>query len=182
MSTGWSLPAPEADLDGLFTAAFTLIHGTHFAGSPGVNPRLPVETRCHRRSPGWRGFFLLTPWMLAEVQVPHTAPDTEPPLGWSTQERIEAPFVMLGPAVTVTAAEESVQAHLGYLPETGHFLLRPLIQPLESYASTEAVYEAWHEVIASRRRVQKEWREATQGSPGAQRRLSRRELLGRLRG
>lgn len=183
MTTGWDLPDAGADLDALYTPAFAAVHRAHFAGSPGVNPRLPVETRCHRHESGWRGFFLLTPWMLAEIQVPDTVPETPLPPGWSAGERAEAPFVMLGPALRVSVGGSAVQAHLGYLPEVGHFLLRPLVQPLESYASAEAVYEAWNGVVATRDRVQAEWREAAaRAREAGERRLTRRELLGRLRG
>ncbi len=43
------------------------------------------------------------------------------------------------------------QAHLSYRQGLGHFLIQPQVQGLRRYSDAEAVFAAWHQVIAFRR-------------------------------
>jgi ATP-dependent RNA circularization protein (DNA/RNA ligase family) len=68
-------------------------------------------------------------------------------------------------------------AYINYHQQLGHYLVQPLVQSMQQYASAEAVYEAWSEVIRTRdetiraRKLECEW----------QNELSRREFFTRFR-
>ncbi|MDD5331120.1 MAG: hypothetical protein PHX38_14065, partial [Sulfuricella sp.] len=100
------------------------------------------------------------------------------PPGWAAAERAASPFLVIGPLLDFTILGGAQKAHLNYLPELGHFLLQPLVQSMEGYASADAVFAAWNEVIKTRDRVMEE----QQRECGWQKEVSRRELFGRLAG
>lgn len=155
---------------------FDGLYHRHFGDDWQVNHELPVEVRAFRRSEGWCVFLLLTPWMMARVYLPEHVPKLALPAGWSAAERTEAPFVVIGPTLGLTMLGGEQKAHLNYQPELGHFLLQPLVQSMAAYASADAVFEAWNEVITTRARAMEQMkRECTW-----QREVSRREFFTRL--
>lgn len=160
------------------TRCFEEIYRTRFQDEWLVNHELPVEMRAFRRNNKWCVFLLLTPWMMARLFLPTHAPGLHPPPGWSAEERADAPFQVIGPLLDFTLLGNAQQAHLNYLPELGHFLLQPLVQNMEGYASADAVFAAWNEVIQTRDRVM--WEQ--QRECGWQKEVSRREFFARLTG
>jgi hypothetical protein len=73
---------------------------------------------------------------------------------------------------------QSQQAHLNYHPLLGHYLLQPIALNMEPYASPEAVFEEWNQVIRTRdENMEKHRRDCPW-----QKEVSRRELFERLRG
>jgi hypothetical protein len=156
---------------------FDGLYRRHFGDDWQINHDLPVEVRAFRRSEGWCVFLLLTPWMMARVYLPEHDPGLALPAGWSAAERADAPLVVIGPTLSFAMLGGEQKAHLNYLPELGHFLLQPLVQSMQAYASADAVFEAWNEVITTRvRAMEKMQRECTW-----QREVSRREFFSGLR-
>lgn len=160
------------------TRCFEDIYRTQFQDEWLVNHDLPVEMRAFRRNNKWCVFLLLTPWMMARLFLPTHAPGLPLPPGWSAEERAAAPFQVIGPLLDFTLLGNSQQAHLNYLPGLGHFLLQPLVQNMEAYATSDAVFAAWNEVIQTRDRVMRE----QQRECGWQKEVSRREFFARLTG
>jgi hypothetical protein len=157
-------------------ASFSEVYRTHFSGEWLVNHDLPVEVRAFRRLDGWPVFLLLTPWMMARVFLPERDPGLPIASGWSAAERDKLPFAAIGPLLTFTIMGGEQKAHLNYLPGLGHFLLQPLVQSMEQYASADAVFAAWDEVIKTRDRVMEEQKREC----GWQKEVSRREFFARL--
>lgn len=180
MPAAWAIYDPGAE-DGCLAddvrEAYAEIYRRRFAAEPLVNHRLPIEVRALRRYRGWRICLLLTPWHLVRLLFPSAAPPIELPDDWSAPARRGAEYAVIGPALALPILPGHERAHLNYQPRLGHYLVQPLVQSLLAYASADAVFAAWSEVIAVRdrniaaRRQHCEW----QGE------VSRREFLGRLR-
>lgn len=176
----WQVSPLAADDDARLVAdvraCFDDLYRRRFGEDWQVNHDLPVEVRAFRRSEGWCVFLLLTPWMMARVYLPERDPGLALPAGWSAAERAEAPFTVIGPALSFELLGGEQKAHLNYLPGLGHFLLQPLVQSMQSYASADAVFEAWNEVITTRMQAMEQMkRECTW-----QREVSRREFFTRF--
>lgn len=178
----WELGASPRSGDQAVIAAvedaFGAIYRDWFSAEFLVNHDLPVEVRAFRRSDGWCVFLLLTPWMMARVFLPERDPGLPVPAGWSAAERAAAPFLVIGPLLDFTILGGGQKAHLNYLPELGHFLLQPLVQSMERFASADAVFAAWDEVIKTRDRAMEEQKREC----GWQKEVSRREFFARLAG
>ncbi len=176
----WQTSALAASDDAHVSAGvrscFERLYRERFEDDWQVNHALPVDVRAFRRSEGWCVFLLLTPWMMARVFLPEHDPGLALPAGWSAAERAAAPFVVIGPTLTVTMLGGEQKAHLNHLPELGHFLLQPLVQSMQAYASADAVFEAWNEVITARVRTM----EKMQRECRWQREVSRREFFSGL--
>jgi hypothetical protein len=115
-----------------------------------VNHDLPILVRALRRVESWRVFLLLTPWMLARVFMPLEMPPVVIPAGWRATERADEPYAVIGPGMQMMVRETTEKAHINYYPRIGHYLLQPLIQSMESFASPTEVFEAWNDVIRIR--------------------------------
>ena len=180
--SAWQAGAFPADDDQAVAAAVTRcfeeVYRRDFSGEWLVNHTLPIEIRAFRRSDGWCIFLLLTPWMMARVFLPERDPGLALPAGWQAGERAAEPFVAIGPLLDFTLLGTGQKAHLNYLPQLGHFLLQPLVQSMENYASADAVFAAWNEVIRTRDRVMEEQKRDC----GWQKEVSRREFFSRLAG
>ncbi len=180
--SGWQLGAWAGEGDqaliATVIASFGAVYRTHFSDEWLVNHTLPLEVRAFRRSDGWAVFLLLTPWMMARVLLPEYDPGLPIPAGWSAAERKALPFAAIGPLLPFTITGGQQKAHLNYLPELGHFLLQPLVQSMEQYASADAVFAAWDEVIKTRDRVMLEQKRECSW----QKEVSRREFFARLGG
>lgn len=167
----------DAALARAVTAHFQAIYRAVFAGEQCVNHALGFEVRAPRRmDEGWRVFLLLTPWMLSRVLLPEHDPQLSLPDEWSADARAAAPYAVIGPRVSLSLLGRGQQAHINYDMVLGHYLIQPLVQSMRGYASTEAVFAAWNEVIAARMRTMDEQRRDClwQGE------LSRREFLTRF--
>lgn len=168
----------DATVGDAMRKSFDDIYRRHFSDEWQVNHALPVDVRALRRCDGWCVFLLLTPWMMARVYLPERDPGLPLPAGWTAAERAPAPHVVIGPTLDFTILGGGQKAHLNYLPELGHFLLQPLVQSMAEFASADAVFEAWNEVIATRVRVM----EQQQRECRWQREVSRREFFSRIGG
>jgi len=115
-----------------------------------VNHKLPILVRALRRVEPWRVFLLVTPWMLARIFIPYKAPSIAIPADWRGSARADKPYTVIGPGVTILIKETSEKAHINYYPGIGHYLVQPLIQSMEGFASPDEVYEAWNNVIRVR--------------------------------
>lgn len=181
-ATDWCIyPPPLAD-DTRFVGTIRRLHEAvnrdFFAGDPMANQRLGVQIRAFRRLEQWRVLLLLTPWMLSRLLVPERDPGIVVPPEWRAEARRDAPYQLLGPRVKPTILGRSQQAHLNYHPLLGHYLLQPIALDMEHYASPEAVFEQWNQVILTRdENMEKHRRDCPW-----QKEVSRRELFGRLRG
>ena len=141
-----------------------------------LNLALPVEIRALRRIDTWRVLLLLTPWMLARLLFPDEEPELEIPPGWSADERRNADYIVLGPSLGIDLLGQSQQAHLNYHPRLGHYLLQPICLDMKPYASADAVFEAWNQVI----RIRDENMEKARRDCPLQKEISRRELFRRI--
>jgi hypothetical protein len=177
---GWALTLAELDDEAFVAtleAVFTALYRQVFAADElGINRGLPIEVRAVRHREAWRINLLLTPWMLARVFTPLRLPEIPIPSGWTSDERTEAPYQVIGPLIEFSVLDSPQKAHLNYQVRLGHYLIQPLVQSMARFASASAVFEAWSQVIATRTEnmqklnVQSRWQED----------LSRRELFTRL--
>lgn len=148
------------------------------AGDPMLNMALPVELRALRRVDLWRVLLLLTPWMLARLLFPARPPELEIPPGWSSGERRNADYLVLGPNLGFDLLGQPQKAHLNYRHQLGHFLLQPICLDMKPYKNADAVFEAWDQVIHTR---DENMEKAKRDCP-LQKEISRRELFRRFRG
>jgi hypothetical protein len=177
----WVLCPPELAEDDALSAAVLEVHQAilrdQLQGDPSLNPDLDIQQRALRRVEDWRVLLLLTPWMLARLLFPDRSPSLALPGGWSAPERTNAPYQVLGPRILFSLLGQSQQAHLSYHRDLGHFLLQPLCLDMEPYPNTEAVFEAWGQVIRTR---DENMEKARRDCP-LQKEVSRRELFARFR-
>jgi hypothetical protein len=166
----------DAHLAAGVRARFEELYRSRFGDDWQVNHDLPVDVRAFRRSEGWIVFLLLTPWMMARIYLPEVAPGLALPPGWTPAERAGAPFVVIGPALSFEMLGGEQKAHLNYLPGLGHFLLQPLVQNMQAYASADTVFEAWNDVINTRVRAMEQMKRECL----FQREVSRREFFTRF--
>ncbi len=178
----WELCPPELAEDGALTAAVLEVHQAilerELWGDPLLNLALDLEQRALRRIEGWRVMLLLTPWMLARLLFPDQPPLPLVPPGWSAEERRDAAYQVLGPRLGFRLLGQDQQAHLGYHPRLGHYLLQPICLDMTPYSDVEAALEAWGRVI----RIRDENLQRAQRDCPLQREVSRRELFTRLKG
>lgn len=178
----WSLVVNnESDekFRGSISRVFRSLYEAHFMGETWlVNHSLPIDVRALRHTDPWRIALLLTPWMLARLFSPLRDPPSIPlPEGWQAHQRAEASYTVIGPPIRFPLLGQEQTAYLNYHAELGHYLIQPLVQSMQRYASAKAVYEAWSEVIRVRdetmraRRLECEW----------QNEVSRREFFTGLR-
>lgn len=176
-SAEWQAPPAALDDDAALLAAVINVYRAQyhkwFEGALNCNPRLPVEARAQRRIEQWRVLLLLTPWMLARLFVPTTAPAIAVPPDWSAAARGERDDTVIGPAVSFTLLDTVQKAHLNYHPRLGHYLLQPLALAMEEYADADQVFAAWNEVIRTR---DENIRKMNRDCP-LQAEISRRELF-----
>jgi hypothetical protein len=179
---GWCGLPPERADDAAFIETLLEVHATlfadHFSGDPAINERMGIEVRAFRRFEGWRLALVLTPWMLARVLIPDRDPRLPLPPEWTTAARHGAPHQVLGPAMSFSILGQDQQAHLNYHPWLGHYLLQPIALNMAPYASPNAVFDAWGEVIRTRDENMEKHRKDCLW----QEEISRRELFSRLRG
>ena len=83
----------------------------------------------------------------------------------------------MGPRIHFSLLGQSQQAHLNYHRDLGHFLLQPICLDMGTYADTEAVFEAWGQVIRTR---DEKMEQARRDCP-LQKEVSRRELFSRFK-
>ncbi|MGF1615282.1 MAG: [NiFe]-hydrogenase assembly chaperone HybE [Gammaproteobacteria bacterium] len=177
----WSLVVSNAS-DKRFrdsvSRVFRSLYEAHFMGETWlVNHSLPIDVRALRHTDPWRIGLLLTPWMLARFFSPLRDPSIPLPEGWQAHQRVQASYTVIGPPIRFPVLGQEQTAYLNYHAELGHYLIQPLVQSMQRYASAEAVYEAWSEVIRVRdetiraRRLECEW----------QNEVSRREFFTGLR-
>lgn len=176
----WEMPLAAVDdaaFSGQVKSVFSEIYVRWFSEELMlVNHALPIQVRAIRRIDSWRVFLLLTPWMLTRVLAPVRQPAVPLPQGWSRAERRDAPYAVIGPPVSIPILGTTDRAHINYDPRLGHHLLQPLVQSMERFASANAVYAAWNQVIQTRdeniRKFNKEclWQQD----------VSRREFFSRL--
>ena len=180
MNDAWQVgslaTADDAQVMADVRECFANLYRLHFSDDWQVNHDLPVDVRAFRRSEGWCVFLLLTPWMMARIYLPERDPGLALPPGWSAAERAAAPFVVIGPTLSFAMLGGEQKAHLNYLAGLGHFLVQPLVQSMNAYASADAVFEAWNDVITTRARAM----EQMQRECVWQREVSRREFFSRF--
>lgn len=158
------------------TRCFEEIYRSQFHGDWQINHALPVEVRAFRRMEGWCVFLLLTPWMMSRLFLAEHPPAIAMPQNWESGRRDDAPYTVIGPAVSFTLLGNTQQAHLNHHPMLGHYLVQPLVQAMERFDSAAAVFAAWDEVIRTRNRVMAEQKREC----GWQKEVSRREFFARL--
>ena len=177
----WSPCPPELGEDAALSAAVLEVHQVilreQLQGDPFLNHHLEIQQRALRRIEDWRVLLLLTPWMLARLLFPDRSPPLALPGGWSAPEREGAPYQVLGPRILFSLLGQSQQAHLNYHRDLGHFLLQPICLDMGTYANTEAVFEAWGQVI----RTRDEKMEQARRDCALQKEVSRRELFSRFK-
>ena len=147
------------------------------AADPMLNLNLEIQQRAFRRIEGWRVVMLLTPWMLSRILFPDEPPAMAIPEGWTTQDRKDANYLLLGPRLDFELLGQPQQAHLNYHPRLGHYLLQPICLNMKPYPDAEAVFEEWNKVIRTR---DENMEKAKQDCP-LQKEVSRRELFRRLK-
>lgn len=167
----WQVHPTSLKDDGALVEAILEVHRglyqSHFADDPLTAHHLPIEVRAFRRQDGWRFCLLLTPWMMVRLCFP----DGDPAISVS---ELPGNHVVLGPRCRVPLLGTEQEAHLGHHPRLGHYLLQPLVLSLEGYASADAVFDAWDDVI----RVRDENLAKARRECPMQRDISRHELLG----
>ena len=177
----WSLTVGnESDetFSGRVVRAFKDIYAQHFTGDLSLaNHDLPIDVRALRHTDPWRIALLLTPWMLARLFSPLRSPNVSLPEAWSAAERSDASYTVIGPPIAFAVLGQRQTAYINYHPQLGHYLIQPLVQSMQRYASAEAVYEAWSDVI----RIRDEAIRARQLECQWQTEISRREFFTRLR-
>lgn len=177
----WQLLPESLQEDLRFQLALLVAHreiyDQQFAQDPMANFSLGFHLHGYRRTESWRIVLILTPWMLSRLLFPEQPPQIEIPEGWSAEERTTASYQLLGPSVDLDWQGGRLKAHLNYHETLGHYLLQPIALHMQNYASPEAAFQDWNEVIQTRdenmQRMQREcpW----------QQEVSRREFLGGLR-
>lgn len=149
----WQAAPAELD-DAALVEVLVNIYKAHyqdaFADELLINHALPVEVRALRKIEGWSVCLLLTPWMLARLYIPDGDPGIPIPPDWGMREREGMSNTVIGPPLEFELLGSRQKAHINYHPELGHYLLLPLIQSLEKYATAKEVYEAWNQVIEIR--------------------------------
>lgn len=128
--------------------AFSRLYRIYFVHDLLVNHHFPIEIRAFRHTDIWRIFLLLTPWTLARVFIPTKSPKIELPFGWTAVERLGAPITLIGPTVSFEILSGTERAHICYHPVLGHYLMQPLIQSMETFATPEDAFRAWNEMIS----------------------------------
>lgn len=178
----WQLCPLELRDDAVLTTAVLEVHQAilerELWGDPMLNLDLVLEQRALRRIDDWRVMLLLTPWMLARLLFPDRPPVPSVPTGWSADDREEAAYQVLGPRLSFRLLGQDQQAHLGYHPRLGHFLLQPICLDMTPYPDGEAVFEDWARII----RTRDENLERAKRDCPLQREVSRRELFTRFKG
>ena len=163
----WRIGKPASLSDEALTEAviarFQAIHDDCFADAPFANHGLGVELRALRHMEGWHVFLLLTPWMLSRMFLPERDPSLPIPDQWRSEARAGAPYVVIGPAIKLPLLGGFQQAHINHDAVLGHHLVQPLVQNMDHYASADAVFEAWNDVIAALHNpaIQREHRSGT---------------------
>jgi hypothetical protein len=168
----------DAELAAAVEARFRHIYLASFANELCCNRDLPIQLRALRRVEEWRVFLLLTPWMLVRMFLPRHDPGIALPDGWTSEERSDRHYVVIGPTLDVVLASGRQQAHLNHDPELGHHLVQPLVLTMEQYPDAESVFAAWNDVIATRDRVMAE----QQRDCPWQKEVSRREWFSQMLG
>jgi hypothetical protein len=151
------------------------IHNRYFAADPMVNRTLGFHLHGYRQVGDWRIILALTPWMLSRLWFASTPPDIEIPDGWRAEQRADADYQLLGPAIDLPEKLGGSKAHLNYHPTLGHYLLQPIALNMEHYGSAREVFEDWNHVIQVRDEALKQLEKEC----GWQREISRRELFTR---
>ena len=177
----WQLGAPElqADDKALTTSVIGLhedLYRRNFSEEMLANHNLPIQVRAFRHTENWRIFLVLCPWILARYFVPTGDPQIPLPKGWSAEERADEPYILLGPMISFDLFATEQKAHLNYHPILGHYLLQPLVLSLGQYENADAVFEAWNQVIRTRKENMEKHKRRSQW----QEELSRREFFARL--
>jgi hypothetical protein len=169
----WTLADPQLADDEALASLVVHVHRELLRGpmasEVGINPALEIQARAFRCIEGWRVMLLLTPWMLARLQIP----DVPLPDGWNAAERDGAPYQVLGPALQLELLGKLQSAHLSYHPGLGHYLLQPICLDMLPYSTADAVFEEWNRVI----HVRDENMEKARRNCPMQREISRRELF-----
>lgn len=176
----WALTLAEQSDEAfvvILQEVWTNVYHEHFADELlVVNHDLPIEIRALRHTDPWRIALLLTPWMLSRLFSPLREPGIALPAGWHENERLNAPYTVIGPLIDFTVLEQPQKAHLNYHRRLGHYLLQPLVQSMQRYNSADAVFAAWGNVIRARdehiraRKLHAPW----------QQEVSRREFFSRF--
>lgn len=163
-------------LKALVTSVFSDIYLRSFADDPLINHRLSIEIRALRDIDDWRVFLLLTPWMLSRIYLRSEEASINVPPAWQVENRINEPYLVVGPQVGFCLLEHEQLAHLNYHPELGHYLVQPLILRMEQYNSVGEVYRDWNTVIETRNENMKK----RQAECRCQEEISRREFFTRM--
>ncbi|MES9859134.1 MAG: [NiFe]-hydrogenase assembly chaperone HybE [Sedimenticola sp.] len=98
----------------------------------------------------WRGFLLLTPWMLARIFVPDNPPDSEIPAEWRAEACRASTYTVMGPTVSLDLLTGKQKAHLNYCTNIGHYLLHPLILTMNNFETPGDVFTPWNKIIEAR--------------------------------
>ena len=151
------------------------IYDHYFLGELGINDSLPIQIRAYRTIDHWHVCLVLTPWMLARFYLPAEDPELTIPNGWSAAERHGESYVVIGPLIDFTLLGSAQRANLNFDPNLGHYLLQPLVQSMDAYATADDVFNAWNDVIKIR---DENIRKAQRDCP-LQREVSRREFFAR---
>ena len=132
---------------------FAQLYNDDFADAMmGINHKLKVEVRGWHEKDNWAMGVLLTPWMLTKIYIPLSTP-AEPtiPADWQADARSNAPYVVIGPLMTLTIDGQPHTVHINYHPQLGHYAVQPLVQKMDSYDNNEAAFAAWGEVLTFRK-------------------------------
>lgn len=145
----------ERDVPAIITQAFATLYSDDFANAMmGINHSLTTEVRGWHEKADWGMGVLLTPWMLTKVYVPlKTAvlDDIATPESWTTDERLNQPYVVIGDLMPLTIDEQTHQTYINHHPDIGHYWLQPLVQNMARYSDNDAAFAAWGEVLAFRK-------------------------------
>lgn len=177
MSDWQVIDTDEEELLSTVIDTFTQLYQDYFIREELVNHNLPIEIRAFRQMDIWSIFLLLTPWTLARLFIPHQDPNIEIPTGWSTAERLNAPIIVIGPAISLSILGGKERAHLNYTPSLGHYLIQPLIQSMAQFNTPDEAFAAWNAVITTRNKVIEEQKRKCEW----QQDVSRREFFAKLR-
>lgn len=177
----WQFPEAGLEDDARLVDAVREVHASilaeSFADESLINGALQIQCRAFRRVGPWRMLLVLTPWMLARLLFPEREPDLAIPEGWAADQRRNADYQVLGPAVEINMLSQPLKVHLGYHVRLGHYLLHPLCLNMQGFEDGEAVFEAWNDVIRTRDANL----ERLQSECPMHQEVSRRELFRRYR-
>ena len=109
--------------------------------------------------------------------MPERQPMIPLPVDWQAKERLQAPMLVIGPAISLPILGGKEKAHLNYHTKLGHYLIQPLIQSMAQFNTSQSAFDAWNEVITTRNRVI----ETQQRRCDWQQEVSRREFFAKLR-